>query len=193
MRARCMLLALLTLGLPGAGGAEEQGAQVLSTYCNVCHREDLVHQQRLSEKQWHATVDKMVRWGAPLNDAAMKETLVSYLAERYGPDAGPPAQRRIAPHTARAAVAPLPDAPFGDGDAARGEQLFGRSCVACHGPDARGQIGVNLVDRYLLDRAREFATIVREGKGKDQLMQGQPIDAAGIADLLAYLRGLARD
>ncbi len=190
MRARYLMLALLAVGVPAVGLAEEQGAQYVATFCTVCHGEDLIHQQRLTEDQWHATVDKMAHWGARVEGVAMKQAIVSYLASHYGPDAGSSPQRRIEPETARAAVAPLPDGPFAGGDAARGKQHFEQVCAACHGPNARGQLGVNLVDRYLLDRAPDFATILREGKR--EMMPGRPMDDAGIADLLAYLRTLRR-
>ncbi len=190
MRARYLLLALLGVALPGTGLAEEEGAQYVAAFCTVCHGADLIHQQRLTEKQWRAEVDKMVGWGARVEGDAMKETLVAYLAKNYGPDAGSGAVRRIETRVAQSAVAPLPDDAYGGGDAARGKQRFDQDCVACHGPDARGQLGVNLVDRYLLYRAPEFATILREGKR--ELMPGRPMDDAGVADLLAYLRTLPR-
>ena len=184
-----MLLALLAVGLPTASAAEESGAQYVETYCTVCHGEDLIHQQRLSESQWSAEVDKMAAWGAQVQDAAMKQTLVSYLAEHYGPEAGAFAPGRIEPQAARAAVEPQPDEPFRGGDVARGKQLYSQNCMACHGPTARGQIGVNLVDRYMLYRAHDFAAMARKGRG---LMPGLPIDDAGVADLLAHLRELRR-
>ncbi|MDJ0848505.1 MAG: c-type cytochrome [Myxococcota bacterium] len=190
MRVRWMLLVWLAATLPGTGVAEEVGAQHVATFCTVCHGEDLIHQQRLGEEQWRATVEKMVGWGARVEGAAMKETLVSYLAKNYGPDAGPLPLRRIETQAARAAVAPLPDDPFAGGDATRGKQRFDQDCAVCHGPAARGQLGVNLVDRYLLYRAPDFATTLREGKR--QLMPGRTIDDAGVADLLAYLRTLPR-
>ena len=188
MGFRWMLLGLLVIALPGASVAELDGAQYVAANCTRCHGEDLIHQQRLSEKQWRATVEKMVGWGALVPDADTRQALAAYLAAHYGPDAGPFAPARIESQAARAAVAPLPDDPFGGGDAARGKQRFEQDCVACHGPAAGGQLGVNLVDRYLLYRAPEFATTLREGKR--QMMPGRPIDDAGVADLLAYLRTL---
>ena len=185
-----MLLLLLAVGLPSASVAEEKGAQYVETYCTVCHGEDLIHQQRLTESQWRAEVDKMAAWGAQVQDAAMQQTLVSYLAEHYGPESGVFAPGRIEPQAARAAVEPQSDKPFGGGDVARGKQLYAQNCMACHGPSARGQIGVNLVDRYMLYRARDFAAMARKGRG---LMPGRPVDDAGVADLLAYLRSLPAD
>ena len=129
----------------------------------------------------------MARWGAQAQDAAVKEAIVSHLSSRYGPGAGSFAPRRIETRTARAAVEPLPDEAYAGGDADRGRQIYDQDCVACHGPTARGQIGINLVDRSILYRASDFAAMARKGRG---LMPGRQIDDAGVADLLAYLRSL---
>ncbi len=187
MVVRWIFWALLTVGLVGTSSAEEDGAQHVELRCTVCHGHDLIHQQRLTEKQWRATVEKMARWGAQAQDAAVKEAIVSHLSSRYGPGAGSFAPRRIETRTARAAVEPLPDEAYAGGDADRGRQIYDQDCVACHGPTARGQIGINLVDRSILYRASDFAAMARKGRG---LMPGRQIDDAGVADLLAYLRSL---
>lgn len=64
----------------------QEGALLAQTRCVICHSEDLVTQQRLSRAQWHATVTKMVHWGAPLS-ASEQKVLVEYLSSRYPPDA----------------------------------------------------------------------------------------------------------
>lgn len=61
---------------PGKGKAETEAA------CYACHSSDLLVQQRLTEKQWTATVDKMIRWGATVPD---KDVVVKYLARNFGP------------------------------------------------------------------------------------------------------------
>ena len=190
MRTRTILIALIALGLSDASVAADEGAQHVTTYCTVCHGDDLIHQQRLTEKQWRATVEKMVRWGAQASAEPVKDAIVSHLASHYGPDAGAHSPRRIETQAARAAVAPLPDGPFAGGDAARGQEYYSKDCIACHGPTADGQLGINLVDRYLLYRAPDFAKIMREGKAP--IMPGRTVDDAGIADLLAYLRTLPK-
>jgi quinohemoprotein amine dehydrogenase alpha subunit-like protein len=60
------------------------GADVVRAKCVLCHEADLIVQQRLSRAGWTREVDKMIRWGAVVNDAE-KEALVSYLAGRYHP------------------------------------------------------------------------------------------------------------
>jgi hypothetical protein len=53
--------------------------------CLSCHAADLVWQQRLTEKQWIASVNKMIGWGADVPEARKAE-LVAYLVANFGPD-----------------------------------------------------------------------------------------------------------
>jgi hypothetical protein len=41
-------------------------------------------QQRLTEKQWTATVEKMMRWGANVPEKE-KPAIIAYLAGHFGP------------------------------------------------------------------------------------------------------------
>jgi hypothetical protein len=52
--------------------------------CLECHSADMIWQQHLTEKQWTATVTKMVGWGSEVPDDR-KEALVAYLVENFGP------------------------------------------------------------------------------------------------------------
>jgi mono/diheme cytochrome c family protein len=161
------------------------GKQLVADDCLMCHREEMLRQQRLTVEQWAKVVKKMSGWGAPIepDDAP---SLVAYLAARYGPDAGPFVPSRVTSEQAVAELAPLDDGPFAGGDAARGGALFASTCSSCHGPAARGQVGVNLVDRPILRRASDVAAMVRGGRGR-MLAMPRTTDAE-IADLLAYLR-----
>lgn len=60
----------------GPGKAEVEAA------CYACHSADLLVQQRLTEKQWIASVEKMVRWGS---SDANKDLMVKYLSRHFGP------------------------------------------------------------------------------------------------------------
>ena len=61
-------------------------AQTLAqTHCLACHASDMIQQQRLTETQWRAEVDKMQHWGADIHDED-KTALVLYLMSRFGPD-----------------------------------------------------------------------------------------------------------
>jgi len=53
--------------------------------CLHCHSADMVRQQRLTEKQWTAEVNKMAGWGAVVPED-QKAALIAYLLEHFGPD-----------------------------------------------------------------------------------------------------------
>ncbi len=53
--------------------------------CLHCHSADMVRQQRLTEKQWTAEVNKMIGWGAAVPED-QKDALIAYLLEHFGPD-----------------------------------------------------------------------------------------------------------
>jgi hypothetical protein len=61
------------------------GKGVADQACLSCHAADLVWQQRLTEKQWTASVNKMIGWGADVPEARKAE-LVAYLVVNFGPD-----------------------------------------------------------------------------------------------------------
>jgi len=81
-----ILIALLPLvGTKLATLPEGKGKAVVESRCYACHSADLLVQQRLTGKQWTATVEKMTRWGAAVTDAE-KPVIVEYLAKRFGVD-----------------------------------------------------------------------------------------------------------
>lgn len=59
------------------------GRQLVEASCLPCHSPDILVQQRLTEKQWTATVDKMVRWGAVMKETD-KPAVVAYLSKNFG-------------------------------------------------------------------------------------------------------------
>jgi hypothetical protein len=59
------------------------GRQLVEASCLPCHSPDILVQQRLTEKQWTAEVDKMVRWGAVMKDSD-KPVVVAYLSKNFG-------------------------------------------------------------------------------------------------------------
>lgn len=66
---------------------EGAGKAVADQACLLCHSASMVVQQRLTEAQWIASVEKMVRWGAAV-PADRKDELVAYLTANFGPDNG---------------------------------------------------------------------------------------------------------
>src|SRR5262249_19767149 len=105
----------------------------------------------------------------------------------YGPDAGPYVPASIDVDAAAAEIAPLPDGPYAGGDPERGRALYIDKCSGCHGPEARGHIGVRLVDRPFPYRAENVANALPRGRGK---MPPMVVSDAEIADILAHLRRL---
>lgn len=63
----------------GKGKAEVEAA------CYRCHSADILVQQRLTEKQWTATIEKMIRWGAEVKESD-KAKVIAYLSSHFGPD-----------------------------------------------------------------------------------------------------------
>ena len=177
--------ALLALCLFAAPASADPQAD-LERACQTCHQLDLVQQQRLTDAQWAGVLDKMARWGAVLPEG-QRAPLAAALAQRYGPDAGPYLAPRVEARSAEARSAPTPDGPFGGGDAVAGAAVYAQWCIACHGPDAQGQIGTLLTDRPILYQAAAFAEIARDGV---RLMPPLPLSDADLANLLAHLRTL---
>ena len=61
------------------------GRKTVEAACLPCHSADMLAQQRLTEKQWTAGVDKMIRWGAVVADAD-KAKMILYLSKNFGPE-----------------------------------------------------------------------------------------------------------
>ena len=58
------------------------GSDTVRNRCVTCHGADLIVQQRLSREGWTREVDKMIAWGAEVNEAE-KGRLVDYLAVQF--------------------------------------------------------------------------------------------------------------
>lgn len=164
------------------------GSDLVANDCVMCHEARLLQQQHLTAAQWTKTLEKMQGWGAPTepDDLAV---LSAYLSRTSGSGTGPYAPETIPAAQAEALFAPQPDGPLAGGKPERGRQLYDNLCVLCHEKDGRGgPQGVALVGRSILDRAPDFAVVIRTGRG------GMPDFAdtndADTADLLAYLRSL---
>lgn len=163
-------------GPPGWTDAEV--AERLALNCQSCHSLAYVGQQRLTQAQWVGTLTKMRGWGALLEEAEVPP-LAEALARAH-PATGPVPAFAVQEVTLFAPEAPLP------GDAARGKVVFDTRCLACHGADARGSIGVNLGDRPLLQQPTRFAAFVKTGRGR--MPPQADLSEAQLGDLLAFLR-----
>ena len=167
---------------------EKAGVEILRNDCLACHSEDLVRQQRLTEAQWAKNLDKMRGWGAPTEPESV-EALTTYLAAAYPREAANYSPETIPADKVPALFDALPDGPFAGGDRERGKALYADRCAPCHGDDARGgEMATTLAGRHCLDRAAEFAEVVRAGRAR---MPGNEDTTDGeVADLLAHLRSL---
>jgi mono/diheme cytochrome c family protein len=167
---------------------DDAGRELIDNNCVACHASEMLTQQRLSRPQWQAEVQKMRTWGAPLDDreAAL---LTEFLSARYGPSMRPATPTVISPERAAATLTPEPDGRFAHGQISSGRIAYERACATCHGMDARGTaLAVRLADRPELDRAPEFAQVVRGGRGR--MPAFADTSDREVAGLLAYLRQL---
>lgn len=71
-------------GATVAAANEARGKQIFENKCLNCHEADLIEQQRLARPGWVREVEKMMRWGANVQEDE-KEALVDYLFKNYGP------------------------------------------------------------------------------------------------------------
>lgn len=151
--------------------------EALRLDCQSCHGLAYIRQQRLTARQWIATLNKMRGWGALLEEARVPP-LADALSQRHGPATALAdfAVEEVPPFRAEPAMA---------GDASRGKAMFEARCLACHGPDARGAIGVNLGDRPLLQQAGRFGAFVKAGRGR--MPPHLDLTPGQVGDLLAWL------
>jgi cytochrome c5 len=77
--------ALPRLGVKLAPLPAGSGKTIAEAACLECHSTDLLCQQHLADKQWTASVEKMIRWGAEVPDRD-KAALLAYLTKNFGPD-----------------------------------------------------------------------------------------------------------
>ncbi|HTT14026.1 MAG TPA: PQQ-binding-like beta-propeller repeat protein, partial [Burkholderiaceae bacterium] len=71
--------------------------------------------------------------------------------------------------------------------AAQGKELFARTCATCHGDDALGRAGPNLVAYVSRNTDWSFFAVTKWGR-KDTAMVGQPLDDRQIWAVHSYLR-----
>ena len=154
--------------------------------CAVCHSPDLITQQRLPNKRWEATVEKMKHWGAEISiDEA--DLLVRYLSARHhpgAPDHLPPLDSELGK------AEPLSPEPVAVGPvtgvAARGGGIFEGNCQTCHGAGAMGGMGPKLAKNPILKHDDLFWETVLHGRGPMPAWGGV-LSHQEIADIHAWL------
>ena len=60
-----------------------EGSEVARSRCLVCHRADLIAQQRLTRDGWDRELAKMIGWGAAVTEPE-QPVLLEYLATHFG-------------------------------------------------------------------------------------------------------------
>lgn len=85
MKAIVLAFLLPLIGTKFGVLPEGKGKTVVESRCFACHSSDMLLQQRLTEKQWTAEVEKMTRWGAAVTNDE-KPVLIAYLAKHFGVD-----------------------------------------------------------------------------------------------------------
>lgn len=55
---------------------------IAASRCAICHTTQYLTQQRLTEAQWSKTIEKMKKWGAPI-DEAESASLARYLGTHF--------------------------------------------------------------------------------------------------------------
>ncbi len=85
---KILLAIVLAAALPAPGTKLKElppgpAKAAVEAACYECHAADLLVQQRLTQKQWTATVEKMMRWGAVV-PAEKKTPIIDYLAKNFG-------------------------------------------------------------------------------------------------------------
>ena len=61
-----------------------EGKEKTMAFCAICHSLDYITMQpRLTRAQWTATVNKMIKFGAPINEDDSQK-IIDYLTTQYG-------------------------------------------------------------------------------------------------------------
>lgn len=188
-----LAFALLLTSTPALAGtardvAQRAKAAEMRAHCEICHDRGMLIQQRLTPAQWQAEVKKMRNWGAPL-PADHEKSLVDYLSSQFPVGAVPMAAPESSSVTLLHSIEPLADPARFHGDARVGQGLFTDACAECHGADARGKQGPNLVQQPILYRFNDFQEIVMRGRRTMPSFSGV-LDRKQLEDLVAWLRTL---
>lgn len=79
-------------------------------------------------------------------------------------------------------------APVAEGDATRGEGLYGANCAQCHGDDAKGgSAGEDLPGALAEDGFDEVFGVIKNGEGDEMPAFGDQLSDEQIKDIIAWL------
>lgn len=172
----------------GVQQTEAAAAAEIGDHCEICHDRGMITQQRLTPGQWLAEVRKMRSWGSPV-PADKEKSLADYLSSRYRAGAAPIKASQPSSVTLLDALKPLADPAGFHGDVPAGQSIFTDACASCHGADARGGQGPNLVQQPILYRFNDLQEVVMRGRRTMPGFSGV-LDRKQIEDLVTWLRTL---
>lgn len=70
--------------IPDTKLKEGEGKAIVEQYCGICHSLNYITMQRkLPKKVWEAEVNKMIMFGAPIENKEDVEKIVDYLYKNY--------------------------------------------------------------------------------------------------------------
>ncbi len=62
---------------------EGEGKEKVRSTCALCHGLEIVTSQRLSRNGWNDIVERMIKWGAPVQPED-KKVIINYLSVNFG-------------------------------------------------------------------------------------------------------------
>jgi len=167
--------------------AKEAGQRLFLTYCAQCHGADAKGTKgfpNLTDSDW--------LWGGTPD--AIKETITKgrdamMPAKGVKPDMNADQIKDVANY-----VRSLSGLSADSIRAQRGKDVFAQACVACHGPEGKGAVGLapNLTDKVWLYGSSEETIVETITKGRQNRMPafGEFLGDAKVHLLAAYVYGL---
>jgi len=167
--------------------AREMGQRLFLNYCAQCHASDARGGKGypdLSDGDW-------LYGGDPDTIVATITNGRNAMMPPWGKILGDEGTANLADY-----VASLSGGVHDELRAARGKELFAANCVACHGPDGKGNPALgapNLTDKTWLYGSSSTALIETIGKGRSGMMPawGEFLGADKVRILAAYVWGLS--
>ena len=167
--------------------AREMGQRLFLTYCAQCHGSDA-----RGAKGFPNLTDSDWLWGgtgAQIAESIAKGRAAMMPAKGVKPDLNGDQIKDIAHY-----VRSLSGLSAESGHVQRGKDLFAQACIACHGPEGKGMVGLapNLTDQTWLYGSSEEAIIETITKGRQNQMPafGDFLGDAKVHLLTAYVYGL---
>jgi cytochrome c oxidase cbb3-type subunit 3 len=168
--------------------AKEMGARLFQTYCAQCHGGDAGGQKgfpNLKDSDW--------LWGG--TPEKIKETITGGRIGIMTPKGTKPDMDAEQVKDVVSYVRSLSGLTSDAARAQRGKELYPQACLACHGPEAKGNQDAgypNLTDKTWLYSSQEASMIETVTKGRQNQMPafGEFLGPAKVHLLTAYVWGL---